>query len=164
MKPTVPFLLFFTLSVSMTTVASEPAPEEGDSRRPASALEEIELNDGRKWDTDDSLRRGMNAIRHAFVSIHEEVRTGKAGAFDYQYLSDAITVQLDTTSNIVRLNPEARAQAEIIFANLRHAAELLTDSDRPTDGMHLIHDVFVAYGETFEHPGWDPVPDHPGRD
>ncbi len=115
------------------------------------------LNNGQKWSTDASLRKGMASIRDALLPQLSAVRANKLKASQYQALARQTHTQIGFIVANCKLAPQADAQLHLIIAELETAAEAMAGNSkqlsRPEGAMKLRH-ALETYGELFDHPGW----------
>ena len=116
------------------------------------------LNQGRKWATDDVLRRGMESIRQAMLANREAIEKARLGTQDYQRLAATVSKE---TSNIVKNCTLSKgtdaAFHSIVLADLLHSTELMRISPKvevQRAGALGVLQSLRNYGEYFQHPGW----------
>ena len=125
------------------------------------AVANIQLDDGRKWETDDSLRSGMAAIRDAFDAHHPDIHRGSETADQYQALAGQIEAQVQSIVANCKLPPAADANLHYIVADLVQGVNLMRGQDPARtrhDGAALVHGALLAYGKSFDDPGFAPEP------
>lgn len=125
-----------------------------DAHSTAPALEQ-----GRKWATDEVLRRGMDGIRQAMLANREAIEKERLGAQDYQKLAAAVSKE---TTNIVkncRLSKDADAAFHtIVLADLIQSTEMMRTSPKvqvQRAGAFAVLQSLRHYGNYFQHPGWE---------
>src|SRR5262245_39454905 len=61
----------------------------------SSAVAQLQLDAGKRWPTDASLRDGMAQIRKEFDAFHPVIHKGKTTNVEYAALADRIGAQVD---------------------------------------------------------------------
>ncbi|HUW54232.1 MAG TPA: hypothetical protein VMV99_12535 [Rhodanobacter sp.] len=139
-------VLLLAICICAPVFAEESAIGEGHARLPFAA-QRIELDHGRPWPTDASLREGMERIRVAVerAGARTDGRlTGKQ--------SRALTVAIQ--QNVVFIVSHCRLQAKA-DANLHILLGRLLEAEN----LPQIVDVLDLYPHYFFHPGWLPGAD-----
>ncbi len=117
----------------------------------------LQLDRGKPWATDASLRQGMERVRKA-VSLAQTASVdgvlNKAGA---QTLSAEIDGSLAFMFEHCRLAPEADANLHILLERLMHASNSLKEHTSSADGVSEVLRVLEIYPRYFAHPEWTPV-------
>lgn len=125
----------------------------------SAAVTQAQLDDGRKWPTDASLRSGMAEIRKAFDADHPAIHAGKETDAQYDALATRVTAAVDGIVANCRLPPAADANLHYLIADLLQGASLMRTQDPARsrhDGAALVHGALLAYGKFFDDPGWTP--------
>lgn len=107
----------------------------------AAAPAKLELNHGKKWPADATLRQGMKRIRDA-VAASPQAPPGK--------LADQVNEQITYLIQNCKLDKETDAMLHLVLAELIAGAEMLRD--KPAEGMGRINQALAAYGDYFDHP------------
>jgi len=119
----------------------------------------LSLNDGQRWETDKSLRLGMQRTRDA---VALQLPVGSPPALPpAQAKALADTVQKNVTYLIqnCRLAPAADANLHVIINDLMAGAALLTIDGPSGEGLVRLRHALEAYPRYFNHPNWSPLPD-----
>jgi hypothetical protein len=114
---------------------------------------EMSLNHGRKWQTDEPLRVGMSGIRAAVAEALPRMHGGLTAA-GYAALADRVQGHLDDIVTNCRLPEEADLQLHVAVAEIYAGIDLMKEQDRQPQGVVTLVRALDAYGEHFEHPGW----------
>ena len=126
----------FALAGGTNVLAAEPhAHAAGEPTR-------LALDHGKKWSTDEPLRKNMSEIRAALAAKEAGIHRGTLTSDDYKALGLLIETRV---SNIV--------------------AELLAGADamqgkteaKPAAGAAQAARAANQYGRYFSHPGWKPL-------
>lgn len=119
----------------------------------------LQLNKGKKWQTDEPLRTSMTTLRAAFGEKLHAIHTGKFSADGYRELGAKID---GAVANIVaqcKLEPKADAMLHIVIADLVAGADVMQGRAQGAAdaGAHKAAMALNAYGRHFDHPNWKPL-------
>jgi hypothetical protein len=145
-------LVAFGLALAPTGVAAaEPHAHA------AAAAAEIKLDNGKKWPTDEALRRGMGEIRTAMADalplIH--VKKFSRGAFDE--LAGRVQGQIDYVTANCKLPEEADHQLHLVLEQILDGSAVMKADKGRAEGAVKIVQALELYGTNFNHAGWKPV-------
>jgi hypothetical protein len=154
----------FLCACLATLVAVPPcarAQQEHGHQHDASgaAVAQMQLDDGKPWQTDESLRTGMAGIHAAFQADHPAIHAGTESDEQYAALASRVESQVNQIVAQCRLPPAADAQLHFVIADLLQGVSLMRGQDPQRsrhDGAALVHGALRAYGQFFDHPGWTP--------
>lgn len=121
----------------------------------------LELNHGKKWQTDAALRKGMTRMRAAITAALDAVHAGKASDATFETAARAMNAQVTYLIQNCKLDPKADAQLHLIVADVLAASEVLEGKSAGTprvDGLLAAASSLNRYGEFFAHPGWRGIP------
>ena len=108
---------------------------------------QLVLNQGKKWPTDAPLRQGM-----------ENIRTALGGGMKYGALATKVSTEVAGIVQNCKLEPEADAQLHLVIADIMAGVEALegkAKGETRRAGAEKIARALVAYGEHFDHAGWN---------
>lgn len=151
-KHLAPALFGIALALSAGSGFAQPMSHEEHG---ASELA-LSLNAGEKWQGDDNMHQGMEAIRSALASRLVEIHENRLPAEDYETLAAEIMNQTDLMIENCVLEPEVDDQLHIVLSQVIGGALDMEDGDEPRAGAVMIIQALNAYGEHFDHPGWQP--------
>jgi len=116
----------------------------------------LQLDQGRKWATDEPLRRGMGAIRAVMAERIEAIHRNRLSAEEYRAAGVAIEQEVARIVAECKLEPKADAMLHIVIADLLAGADVMQGKvkAKPVAGAHKVVQALNAYGKYFEHPGW----------
>jgi hypothetical protein len=139
-----------SLAVGIPAIAAaETATHQGHD---AAGLE-IVLNNGAKWQGDQNMYTGMTAIRGAIAANVEAIHGGTLSADAAREMAGAIQAQLDFMLANCVLEPAVDEQFHVVLAQVTEGVSDL-EAGNAQDGALKIVQALNAYGEHFEHPGW----------
>ncbi|MBO0611455.1 hypothetical protein [Thiothrix fructosivorans] len=102
----------------------------------------MELNAGKRWETDEPLRLGMQRIRDA--------------AAQQQGVALASTTKEQVSYLIANCKLDSKADAALhgIIGQLLTGADMLSKNPESSEGMEKIRHALHQYPDYFNHPGW----------
>ena len=117
------------------------------------------LDHGKKWPTDEPLRKGMTEVREALAAKHEAIHTGKLAPADYKALGATVETQVASIVAQCKLEPAADANLHLIIAELLAGADAMQGKSKttPAAGAAQVVRAVNQYGRYFNHPGWKPL-------
>jgi len=137
-------------------LAAPDAHEHGHGAQEA----QLVLDQGKKWQTDEALRKGMDGIRSALAADLRAIHAGKATPQQYKALAGRIESEVAGIVQNCKLAPEADAQLHIVVAELLAGAETMQGKEKgvkPRAGAERVARALNAYGEHFDHAGWQRI-------
>ena len=145
----------FALSAAaMSPVAlAATAHDHGHGAEPA----KLQLNQGKKWATDEPLRRGMGAIREAVHGAPAPLHKGTAKPEAYAEVGKRIEAEVGRIVKECKLPPDADAQLHIVVADVIGGADAMKgakDAKSGRAGLIRVDGALKAYSQHFDHPGW----------
>ncbi len=150
--------LCFVFAASVGLVGT-PALAVGGAHSHDSHPAKLQLDSGKKWATDEPLRRGMSAIRAAMAERIEAIHRNKMTAEQYRALGATVDQEVARIVAECKLEPKADAMLHIVIAELMTGAEGMQGKAqtklKPVAGAHRVVQALNAYGKYFEHPGWE---------
>jgi hypothetical protein len=120
-------------------------------------VQNLQLDQGKKWATDASLRTGMANIRTAFDADHPAIHAGKETDEAYAALATRIESEVNQIVAQCKLAPAADAQLHYVVGDLLQGVGLMRGGDASKsrhDGAALVHGALIAYGKYFDDPEW----------
>lgn len=155
MKSHLALMLALALSSPLAVLAASDAHDHGKS-----APHKLELNAGKKWGTDDALRKAMSGIQASVTQTLPAAHAGKASAADYDAFGKDVTAQVTYMVENCKLDPQADAQLHIIVADLMagvEAAQGKHGEKKRASGVVKVAQAANAYGKHFDHAGWKAI-------
>ncbi len=117
----------------------------------------LSLNAGQKWQGDENMLKGMQALRDEFAARIDAIHEDRLSADDYRALAATVTEQTTFMIENCQLAPEADEQLHIVLAQVIEGASNMEGGNDPRMGAVMVVQALNAYGEHFEHPGWQPL-------
>ena len=153
----------FTALLLSAALASPLAVYAADAHNHGGSAEthQLQLNAGKKWETDAPLRKAMTAVRGSVTQILPTAHAGKATPADYDAFASTVNQQVAYMVENCKLPPAADAQLHIIVADLMAGAEAAQGKhgeDKRAEGVVKVAQASNAYGKYFSHSGWKAIP------
>lgn len=118
--------------------------------------QKLQLNAGKKWATDEHLRRSMSDINQALASALPAIHKNRFGDDEYLALATTVKQQVGYAIEHCKLDPQADAMLHLVIADLMAGADAMEGktSHPRHDGAVRVLEALKAYGKYFQHPGW----------
>ncbi|HEX5371735.1 MAG TPA: hypothetical protein VFW84_03270 [Aquabacterium sp.] len=149
-------LTVFALYTGSPALAASPVHDHAQG---ATELT-LQLNAGKKWQTDAPLRAGMLAIRQSMADSLHAIHENKLSARSYDRLAKQVRASVAQIVATCKLPPAADAQLHIVIADLLAGADQMAGQVKGTprmDGAVKVIGALKAYGQHFDHPGFQPI-------
>lgn len=131
--------------------AAEPHAHAG------AAAVQLKLDNGKKWQTDDALRRGMSEIRTAMADSLTPIHRKKFTPKQYEALAARVQTQIDYVVGNCKLPEAADAQLHLVLERIIDGvAEMKAPSGRDQGAVKIVQ-ALDLYGKYFNHAGWKPL-------
>jgi hypothetical protein len=116
----------------------------------------LQLDHGKKWTTDDPLRKGMSEIRNLVDAQHAAIHKGTLKPADYVALGESIEMQVGYVVANCKLDPNADANLHIVLEEVLEGVDAMKGKEKknPRTGAGKVVDALNNYGKYFDHPGW----------
>ena len=125
----------------------------------AEGLAALTLDHGKRWPTDDALRKGMSAIRGDLAANHAAIAKRSLDATQGRALGQKLEAQVGYIVANCKLEPAADAQLHVVVAELVAAADKLQGKapGTPAAGAAQAVKAVNAYARYFDHKGFKPL-------
>lgn len=147
------FAVSFALTLGVPGIA---AAETNSHDGHAGATLELVLNDGAKWQGDQSMIDGMSAIRAAMAAYLGPIHDGSLTADGAKTLAANVQKQVDFMVENCVLEPAVDEQLHAVLGGVLNGIGAL-ESGEVEAGAVAIVQALNAYGAHFEHPGWQDI-------
>jgi hypothetical protein len=121
------------------------------------AAAKLQLNHGKKWQTDEPLRRGMNDIRAAMAEALTPINENMFTPAQYDALAARTQAQIDYVVGNCKLPEEADHQLHIVLEQIIDGVAEMKAATGRDQGAAKIVRALSQYGDYFNHAGWRPV-------
>lgn len=143
-------LIAFGLALAPTgVVAAEPHSHAGTV--------EIRLDNGKKWPTDEALRRGMGEIRTAMADALPPIHANKFSGAAFEQLAGRVQGQIDYVTANCKLPEEADHQLHVVLEQILDGIAVMKADTGRAQGAVKIVQALDQYGAHFNHAGWRPL-------
>lgn len=143
------------------TATTARAAEHDDHHHHAAhdgpAVKNLELNKGKKWETDAPLRKSMSAIRDELAKAWKPTHDGTYTAAQWAELAKRIETQIGLIVANCRLPPDADAQLHYVIADIAGGATAMKADKDQMNGLIAVFRALNAYPKYFVHDGWKPL-------
>lgn len=115
---------------------------------------------GKKWATDEPLRRGMTAIREAVEAALPAAHRGRLKPAQYAALGKTVETEVTGIVQQCKLEPAADAALHGVIAQLMEGSDIVQGKDAKaarSEGVVKMAQALERYGADFDHPGWKAV-------
>ena len=147
-----------TLGLAATGVwAAESAAHKHDH---ADAHAKLSLNDGKKWATDEPLRKAMTNIRNAMDASLHDIHEGKLSSAKYGALARKVNGEVGYMVSNCKLEPKADAQLHLVIADILEGVEAMEGKVKKVkrqDGAVKVLGALEKYDTYFDDPGFKPI-------
>ena len=143
---------------SVPAFANPHAPQEhANAAHPAPAM--LTLDQGRKWSTDEPLRRHMGELRTDLARHRDAILADRLTVEQTAALAQAIERRVAAIMTDCNLEPRADANLHLVMADLVQAADILQGKSRlqPREGATRAVRAATMYATYFDHPGWTSI-------
>jgi hypothetical protein len=145
----IPAVVALGLALGATALAAEP-----HSHGHTSAAVQLRLDHGKKWQTDDVLRRGMSKIRSASAAALPAIHNNTFTPAQYGALAADIQAQVDDVVANCKLSEEADQQLHLVLEQIIDGVAGMKVATGRDQGAAKIVRALALYGEYFDHAGW----------
>lgn len=119
----------------------------------------LQLNAGKKWETDAPLRKAIGEIRQSMAASLDAIHNNRLPAKDYSALAHKVESAVGDIVANCKLGTQADEQLHIIIADLLAGAEQMTGKAKqakPKDGAVKVIVALDKYGKYFDDAGYQP--------
>ena len=153
-------LLAASLSFAVAGHAA-PAAHEHDAHADHGTPATLQLNAGKKWGTDEALRKSMGSIRHAVDASLHQIHENRLPPAGYGALASKVEGEVANIVANCKLEPQADAQLHLVVADLLSGAEQMAGKVKKAkrqDGAVKVIGALDKYAAFFDDPQFKPIP------
>jgi hypothetical protein len=114
----------------------------------------VELDQGKKWQTDAALRRGMAATRDELAALLPRIHKNTLPTSEYAALAQRLQGHIQYVFDNCELPPAADAQLHAVLAQMLYGVETMRSGETPREGAVRTIRSLEAYAAHFDHAGW----------
>jgi hypothetical protein len=147
---------FTTVAVALALALGAPGIAAAQSHAHeghGEAAFEITLNNGAKWQGDQNMITGMSAIHGTMAANLNAIHNGTLPADAAKEIAADVQKQLDFMVENCVLEPEVDEQFHIVLGEVMTGVSALEGGEVETGAVTIVR-ALNAYGEHFEHSGW----------
>ena len=141
-------------------LATGVAAAENDSHKHGADAVKLTLDNGKKWATDEALRKGMGNIRTEMQASLQEIHEGKLTVARYNDLASKVSTEVGGIVAQCKLEPKADAQLHLVIADMLDGVETMQGKGknvkRQTGAVKVLA-LLEKYGNYFDQPNWQPI-------
>jgi len=144
------------LLAAAPSFAAQDTHDHGQAQHSA----KLQLNAGKKWETDAPLRKAMGEVRQSMASSLHAIHDNKLSPQAYGGLAKGVEGAVGDMVANCKLGPQADAQLHIIIADLLAGAEQMAGKAKqakPMDGAVKVIGALNNYGKYFNDSGFRPI-------
>lgn len=143
------------------SAASHAAPaHKHEAHAEHGAVASLQLNAGKKWETDAALRQAMGNIRQAVAIALPDIHENRLPAAGYAKLAGKVEAEVGSIVANCKLAPEADAQLHLVVAELLAGAGQMSGKIKKTrrqDGAVKVIGALENYAGYFADPQFKPI-------
>ncbi|MBF0191990.1 MAG: hypothetical protein HQL99_12750 [Magnetococcales bacterium] len=146
-------LLLLTIGPRFGWTALEQHEPNGVTRSESG----LTLNNGKPWQTDAALRKGMEAIQRDIKEALPRIRSGALSNRQYVALAKKMHQHINQITKNCKLTPEADTQLHLVLSEVIQGADAMEAQMGQSSGAAMIVHALDLYGRHFDHVGWKPL-------
>lgn len=159
-------LLFSALSMAVagTSIAATSTAATGHPHEHGAAPATLQLDAGKKWETDGALRQAMGNIRQTMAAALHDIHENRLSKKGYATLAQKVDKEVGDIVANCKLAPQADAQLHLIVAELLEGAGQMAGkagaAKRQNSGQNGAVKVIGAlekYAAYFDDAGFKPI-------
>jgi hypothetical protein len=146
------------MTIAGTSVAATTAG--GHKHEHGVEAAKLQLNAGKKWETDAALRQAMGNIREAMAASLHEIHENKLSKKGYAALAHKVESEVGDIVANCKLGSKADEQLHLIIAELLEGAGEMagkTKKVKHQSGAVRVIGALEKYGAYFDDAGFKPI-------
>lgn len=120
----------------------------------------LQLNAGKKWEIDETLRKSMANIRQAIAASLPAIHENRFSPADYGALAHRVEGEVGSIIANCKLEPKADAQLHLVIADVLAGAEQMAGKVKKAkrmDGAVKVIGALEKYATYFDDPHFKPI-------
>lgn len=146
-------LLLINMPLNAQTDAADAHQHDHDKH----ASSALSLDQGKKWQTDAPLRKGMQSIRDAVMKSADAFHKNALAKKEAEKLGKHINAQVEYLIENCKLEPKADATLHVLIGDLMAGANALSKQPLSKQGLPGVVKVLQLYPDYFDHKGWEKI-------
>lgn len=110
----------------------------------------LTLNDGKKWETDATLRRGMARIAALVAPLAAKREGERLDPIEAARVADGVRDEVNILVSNCRLEPKADAALHVLIGDMLAGADILSQPEPSIEGVRMISEALDFYPRYFE--------------
>lgn len=147
------------MAVAGTSLAATP-PAAHEHKHEHAATATLQLNAGKKWETDAALRQAMRNIRQAMAGALHDIHENRLPAKGYAKLAQKVEAEVGNIVANCKLGTQADEQLHIVIGDLMGGAERMAGKvkgGKRQDGAVQVIGALEKYASYFDDPEFKPI-------
>lgn len=152
--------LIAAAGLTLGLVATGVAATDHDAHKAGAGAAKLTLDNGKKWATDEPLRKGMTSIRTEMEASLHEIHAGKLTDARYNELAKKVGTEVGGIVANCKLQPKADAQLHLVITDMVEGIEVMegkTMNVKREAGAVKVVAALEKYATHFDHPKWKPI-------
>ncbi|MCK9382546.1 MAG: hypothetical protein M0P95_15970 [Sulfuritalea sp.] len=152
--------ILFAAGLSLAAASHAAPTHKHDTHAEHGAPDALQLNAGKKWGTDEALRKAMDNIRQAVEASLHEIHENRLPAAGYGALAHKVESEVGNIVSNCKLEPKADAQLHLIVADLLAGSEQMAGKIKKAkrqDGAVKVIGALEKYAAYFDDPQFKPI-------
>lgn len=152
--------LLIAAGMSLATAGHAAPGHKHETHADHGAPAALQLNAGKKWDTDEALRKAMGNIRQAVAASLHQIHEDRLPAAGYGKLARKVEGEVGNIVANCKLEPKADAQLHLVVAELIAGADQMAGKIKKAkrqDGAVKVIGALEKYAEYFDDPKFKPI-------
>lgn len=152
--------LMFATGLSLAAASHAAPTHTHEAHAEHGAAISLQLNAGKKWETDAALRQAMGNIRQAIAASLPAIHENRLPAAGYAKLAGKIEAEVGSIVANCKLAPEADVQLHLVVAELLAGAEQMSGKIKKTlrqGGAVKVIGALENYAGYFADPQFKPI-------
>jgi hypothetical protein len=152
--------ILLVAGLSLAAASHATPTHKHDAHADHGAPATLQLNAGKKWETDEALRKAMSSIRQSVAASLHEIHENRLPAAGYGVLAKKVENEVASIVSNCKLEPQADAQLHLIVAELLEGSEQMAGKIKKAkrqDGAVKVIGALEKYATYFDDPKFKPI-------
>ena len=148
------------MAVAGTSLAASPQVGHDHKHEQSAATKTLQLNAGKKWETDAPLRQAMANIRQEMAGALHDIHENRLSAKGYGKLAQKVEAEVGNMVANCKLGTQADEQLHIVIAELLGGAEGMAGKvkgGKRQNGAVQVIGALEKYATYFDDAGFKPI-------
>lgn len=158
--PSATHAMLFAAALALSTASFAAPAHKHDSHADHVAPTSLQLNAGKKWATDEALRKSMESIRQSVAASLHQIHENRLTPAAYGALARKVEGEVGNIVSNCKLEPKADAQLHLIVADLLAGSEQMAGKIKQAkrqDGAVKVIGALEKYATYFDDPQFKPI-------